>query len=113
MASKGWLFSVHQLGKDMSVNTRLVIDEDGFIWIRDGGSGLTWNRVKTNVNVLNIVEFRASDDDYTSFFVICNDNNGFSFVAEGEAGEIYYYENGEPSGRGTAFDHFSELPIET
>ena len=40
------------------------------------------------------------------------DNTGLSFVKEGEKGEIYYYVDGEPSGWGTAFEHFSKFPAD-
>ncbi len=93
------------VGKDKTINTRIVIDDKGVIWIREG---YTWNRVKTSVNVENVIEFRASDDRFVCFFVICEDNTGFAFESDGE---IYYYVDGEPSGWGSAFEHFSKFPV--
>ncbi len=98
------------IGKDMSINSRIVVDEDGYIWIRE--DHFSWNRVKTNINVSNIVEFRASDNDIVCFYIICENNDGLAFEDEGDMGEIFYYVNGEPSGWGTVVEHFKKFPAE-
>ena len=91
------------IGKDMSVNTRITIDEEGFIWIRACES---FKRVKTTVNVCDINEFRLSDFDEECFYVICNDDTGF----EVHESEFYYCIDGQPSGWGSAVEHFTEFP---
>ena len=58
----------------MAVNTKITVDDDGFVWIREYES---FKRVKTTVNVHDISEFRRDDMDEKCFYVICNDNTGF------------------------------------
>ena len=91
------------IGKDMSVNTKITVDEEGFIWIRAYES---FKRVKTTVNVRDINEFRMSDFDEKCFYVICDDYTGF----EVHDSEFYYCIDGQPSGYGDAVEHFTRFP---
>jgi len=82
------------IGSDSSINTEVFIDEEGFIWLRINRS---WKRVKTSVNVNNVVEFRYSDTNQygyeKEFFIICTDDTGFSVID----GAFYYCVDSEPT----------------
>ena len=84
------------ISSDKSIDARIIIDEDGFIWIRDYES---WRRAKTPINVQNIVEFRKSE--IGGYYIICDDDTGLSIDDD-----IYYCIYGAPSGRGHAFGEF-------
>lgn len=100
------------IGTDMTVNTRIVIDDEGWIWLR---ASEALKRVKTNINVKDVVEFRK-DDYYTSledigmicFYVLTSTYDGLEFrIEKGLAGpylNIDYIEDGEL--QGDAVDHF-------
>jgi hypothetical protein len=91
-----------KIGNDMSINTRITIDENGDVWVRAYES---FKRVKTTVNLKDVVEFRWPDyrEVPDSFYIICNDYSGF----EVEGLEIYYCIDGQPSGDGSATEHFA------
>lgn len=68
-----------------NINTTIYVDEDNYIWLTSNHSV---KRVKTSINVDNIVEFRYGQfgSDEGEFFVICNDDAGLHFLE----GKIYY-----------------------
>lgn len=96
----GNLIVVGSLEEDGDV----IVDDKGFIWINEFES---WRRVKTSVNVTNIIAFRKSRYDNT-YYIICSDDTGF-MVDNGT--EFYYCIDGRPSGYGSAFNHFMEFPV--
>lgn len=52
-----------KVGMDMTINSRVVVDDDGWIWVREAES---FKRRKTSINVSDVVEFRR-DDYYTEY----------------------------------------------
>ena len=103
-----------KIGTDMRVNTRVVVDEAGWIWVRDAES---FKRKRTSVNVQDVVEFRRDDyyTEYGTFYIITTEDNGLEFsIEKGFSSqldvEIYYCEDGKLSGYGTAVEHFSQFP---
>lgn len=101
------------IGSDFSIDKRIVIDEAGFVWLREQQS---WKRIKTSVNVNNVIEFRRAEQECWGFYIICSDDTGFNICSEGPVAdpymEIYYYLDGKPSGWGTAIEHFKRFPVE-
>ena len=95
-------------GADIRRNTRIVIDEDGYFILREAES---WKRVRTSVNVADVTELRFTDSEYepAGFFIICADDTGLMIDADED--EIYYYEDGAPSGWGSATEHFRRYPF--
>ena len=93
------------IGNDFGINYHILIDNDGYIHLKQKYSFL---RVKTSICIKN-VEFRKEVED-GSFFMI-NENNALFFCEDEE--EFYFYENGEPSGWGTAYEHFTRFPFGT
>ena len=91
------------VGKDMHVNTKVTVDEDGVIWIRVYD---TFKRIKTAVNVCNIIEFRLDDWNDGCFYIICSDDTGFEVCDE----EIYYCVDGRPNGWGNVEEYFKRFP---
>ncbi len=79
-----------KLGNDMSINTRITVDENGDIWVRDRNS---FKRVKKAVNIKDIVEFRWDDSCEEKFYIICSDYSGF----EVHENEIFYCIDGKIS----------------
>lgn len=77
------------VGGAENVNTTIFIDRQNYIWITDDESV---KRIKTSINVDNIVEIRYSQfgRDGGRFFVICQDNTGLDFCD----GEIGFFRNG-------------------
>jgi len=96
------------IGNDFSINYHILVDEDGYIHLKQRNSFL---RVKTSICIKNI-EFRKEVPEVqeNSFYMI-NEKNALFF--DGYEEEFYFYENGEPSGWGPAFDHFTEFPFGT
>lgn len=94
----------YTIGTDFGDNFAVLVDEDGYIFMQEYES---WRRVKTSVNVKNIVEFRKGFNDQ-EFFIICADDTGFSVDSDG----IYFCEEGRPSGWGNAFDYFMQFPVD-
>ena len=96
------------IGDDFSVNYHILVDNDGYIHLKQKHSFL---RVKTSICIENI-EFRKELPEVSegSFYMI-NENNALFF--DGDEEEFYFYENGEPSGWGSAFDHFTKFPFGT
>ncbi len=94
------------VGDKRDLNTTIYIDEENQIWIAANES---INRVKTSVNVGNIVELRYSQfgSDGGRFFVICNDNSGLDFCE----GEIGFFVNGYYGSFKKATDWFTENPV--
>ena len=101
------------IGEDLSVNTRITVDSDGFIHVRDRNS---FKRRKTSINVQDVVEFRE-DDFYTrdsanyTFYIIAKNDSGLQIECS-EKIEIYYCENGQTTEDGTAVEHFDRLSSE-
>ena len=95
------------IGTDPARDTRIVIDEDGYFILREAAS---WKRVRTSVNVSKVTELRFTDPDNETegFYVICADDTGF--LIDCDEDEIYYCENGAPSGWGNAVEHFRRFP---
>ena len=91
------------VGKNMQINTKLTVDEGGFIWIRENE---LFKRVKTTVSVDDISEFRLLGYDEECFYIICSDNSEF----EVRKNECYYCIDGKPSGWGSAVEHFEKFP---
>lgn len=81
-------------GDDMSINTSLTVDPDGYLWFLDGSFYENFNRIKTNINVKDIIEIRKNPSEvyFTCFWVICNDNTGLCFDPERD--EVYYCKDG-------------------
>ena len=96
------------IGNDFSINYHILVDEDGYIHLKKRNSFL---RVKTSICIKNI-EFRKEVPEVqeNSFYMI-NEKNALYF--DGYEEEFYFYENGEPSGWGPAFDHFTKFPFGT
>ena len=96
------------IGNDFSANYDLLVDNDGYIHLKKKWSFL---RVKTSICIESI-EFRKEVPEIQadSFYMI-NESNALYFDADEE--EFYFYENGEPSGWGPAFDHFTQFPFGT
>lgn len=65
-----------KIGTDMNVNTRVVVDEAGWIWVRDTES---FKRKRTSVNVQDVVEFRR-DDYYTEYGAMTTTRNMELFI---------------------------------
>ena len=107
---KEWLAEIgwddeYTIGTDLSYNTDITIDDDGFIYLTQYEG---FKRVLTPINTHNIVEFRHEVDKEYGFFVICKGDIALSFQTDG----IYFCEDGTFSGFGTGFDHFSKFPVE-
>ena len=96
------------VGDDFSVNYDVLVDKDGYIHLKKQDSFL---RVKTSLCINNI-EFRKEVPEIqeNSFYMI-NQNNALYF--DGDEIEFYFYENGEPSGWGSAYEHFTKFPFGT
>lgn len=94
------------VGDSENVNTTIFIDRDNYIWITDKESV---KRIKTSVNVDNIIEIRYSQfgSDGGRFFVICQDYTGLDFCE----GEIGFFTNGYYGSFKKAADWFAENPV--
>lgn len=102
------LTDYYSYGTDLSVNTEITVDSDGLIWINESAGDyarLSFKRLKTTVNVSKVIEFRGSLYS-KGFYIICDDDTGFELRDDG----IYYYIDGEPSGWGEAYEHFTRFP---
>ena len=98
----------YSYGTDLSINTEITVDPDGVIWINEGAGNphmCSFRRVKTTVNVSKVVEFMGHEY-FNSFYIICDDDTGFELGEDG----VYYYIDGEPSGWGEAYEHFTRFP---
>jgi len=96
------------IGNDFSINYHILVDEDGYIHLKKIDSFL---RVKTSISIKNI-EFRKELPEVreNSFYMI-NEENALFF--DGDEEVFYFYENGEPSGWGSAYEHFTRFPFGT
>ena len=92
------------IGNDFGVNYSILVDTDGYIHIRKRESFL---RVKTSICIKDI-EFRKDDHDENIFYLIAG-NDGLEYFPMEDT--FYFCENGEPSGWGTAFEHFTKFPV--
>lgn len=94
------------IGDDESINTTIYIDQEDFIWIIADESV---KRVKTSINVQDIIELRYSELGRNGgrFFVICSNYAGLDFCE----GEIGYFTNGYYGEFNNAVDCFTNNPI--
>ena len=92
------------VGNKENVNTTIYIDRDNFIWIRNDESV---KRIKTSINVDNIIELRYTDSSEDYFVVICQDDTGLYF----RDGEINFFTNGYYGSYKKAIDWFAENPV--
>ena len=99
-----WFFSV---GDKADENTTIYVDEDNYIWLTGNESV---KRVKTSINVNNVVELRYSEfgSNEGSFFVICNDDSGLDFCE----GEIVFFKDGYYGRFKNVFEWFAENSVE-
>ncbi len=98
------------IGTDFSKNYRVLIDKEGFIWIRAFKS---WKRVKTSVNINNVVEFRRGVEKDEGFYIICSDDTGLEVKINAFDGDldIWYCIDGKRNDIGTAFAYFNKFPV--
>ena len=96
------------IGDDFSINYDVLVDGEGYIHLKKRCSFL---RVKTSICIRDL-EFRKEVPEVRegSFYLI-NDKNALFF--DGYEEEFIFYENGEPSGWGSAFDYFTRFPFGT
>ena len=94
------------VGDDENINTTIYIDKENFIWITADESV---KRVKTSINVQDIIELRYSQfgSDGGRFFVICSNYEGLDFCE----GQIGYFTNGYYGDFHKAVDWFTNNPI--
>lgn len=103
-----------KVGMDMTINSRVVVDDDGWIWVREAES---FKRRKTSINVSDVVEFRRDDyyTEYGSFYIITAEDDGLEFsIQKGFSSaldvEILYCEDGKIVEE--ALEYFSDNPVE-
>lgn len=92
------------VGDDFDINYSILVDTDGYIHLRKNESYL---RAKTSICINNI-EFRKDDHDENAFYIIAS-NDALAYNPMEDT--FYFWEDGEPSGTGTAFEHFSKYPV--
>lgn len=97
------------VGDERNANTNIFVDENGDIWVADYQSV---KRVKTSINVEDVVEFRfdeyGSDSIEPCFFIICKDYSGLMFCDK----RIRYFEDGDYDHWKYAVDWFMEHPVD-
>ena len=98
------------IGTDFSIDSQVLIDEEGVIWLREWNS---WKRIKTAININNVIEFRHAEREEWGFYIICADDTGLNVCQEEpEGAQFYYYIHAQPSGWGPATEHFKRFPVE-
>ena len=101
--SEGTFNAFFCVSDQRNINSTIFIDDDNYIHLTPEGS---INRVKTTININNVIEFRYSQfgEDGGRFFVICNDNSGLDFCE----GDIGFFENGCYENFRDAFQYFEK-----
>ncbi len=94
------------VGNDMTVNTRITVREDGQVFITEADS---FRRAETNININRITE-RRKETDWAFYYFI--DDADRALAIDTEENEIYYCYHGQPSGWGSAFQHFTRFPVD-
>lgn len=94
------------VGDNENINTTIYIDQENIIWITGNESV---KRVKTSINIQDIIELRYSEfgSDGGRFFVICNNYTGLDFCE----GEIGYFTDGYYGEFKNAVDWFTNNPV--
>lgn len=106
--SEGAFNSYFSVSDQENINSTVFIDKNNDIWLTREESLI---RVKTSINIDDVVEFRYSQfgSDVARFFVICNNNSGLDFCE----GEVGFFENGYFGNFKDAIQWFIDNPVIT